>query len=234
MAEAAVGKSDQSPPGTAGVVATDEDDWLAVAASGGPRANALPSSRPTPPSGRESSLETKAGASRASGGGWIMAVTGKLGLPLQYGDGDEAAAGATKKVPGKNEATAAHGEPGGWMETATLSGRLGAAPSGNDEAFRDEPRTSQGVTIETQTDENIGQAVAESAKPKLPPWAKPWSPPPPTAGVGPVSNPAAAEAAADNDSIPGVGIGRIKRASCKSPSSLPQGAKVSPEFRAGV
>lgn len=240
LAEAAAGNADLPPSGTAGAAGgmpsneesrIGEDDWLVVAAAGGPRANALPSSsRPTPPSAGKSSLEAKAAARRASGGGWVMAAAGKSGLPLQHGDdGDEAAGGAARKVPGKGGALAAHGEPGGWMETAILSGRLGAASSGDDcDAVRDEPRTSQGVSIETQTDENIGKAVAESTKPKLPPWAKPWSPPPPTVGVDPVSNPAA-EVAADNDDVPepspGGKSGWSKRASCELPDSLPPGWK---------
>lgn len=78
--------------------------------------------------------------------------------------------------------------PGGWMAAAVLSGQLG----GDDDDASDDalcppskPK-SVGVSIETQTDENVGQAIAEQAKPKLPPWAKPWSSPRQVAAADPV------------------------------------------------
>lgn len=45
---------------------TGEDDWLAAAASGGPRTNTLSSSRPIPPSARKPALERP--------GGWLTAA----------------------------------------------------------------------------------------------------------------------------------------------------------------
>lgn len=212
LTKAAAGSSDRSPPGTAGVSSAEGNtraggtDWLAVAASGGPRVGALSSSRPTPSPARKSEVEAKAAARRVSGGGWMMAaaVAGKLGLaPENGGDGIGHKNNDANGMQGKKAGGEAQSGPGGWMATAISSGRLGAAPSGdNSAAFEDEPASaSQGVTLGTQTDDNFGKAVAVPAKPKLPPWAKPWSPPPPVVMVDPVSTPAA-EVAADKQNEP--------------------------------
>lgn len=102
------------------------------------------------------------------------------------------------------------------MMTAGISpGYLGSAPSGEDADLGDEPRVSQGVDIETQTDENLGQPAAVPAKAKLPPWAKPWSPPPPKGRAEPDPNTsteasAASEATCNPDPSPAGGIDWIK------------------------
>lgn len=111
-------------------------------------------------------------------------------------DSDAAAKRTTTKIrladnkprKGSNAAMAQSG-PGGWMAAAVLSGQLG----GEDDADSDDAlgppseQKSLGVSIETQTDENIGQAIAEQGKPKLPPWAKPWASLPQVAADDPVS-----------------------------------------------
>ncbi|CAM9687258.1 unnamed protein product [Scytosiphon promiscuus] len=77
--------------------------------------------------------------------------------------------------------------PGGWMAAVVSTGQFGGdEDTASDDALRLPSKPgSVGVTIETQTDENIGQAIAEQAKPKLPPWAKPWSSPPQVAAADP-------------------------------------------------
>lgn len=162
-----------------------------------------------------------------------MAATGNLGmgLPLENGeddgDGDEAA-GGPKNRPAQKKDPKSSNKLGGWMTAAVSSGYLGAAPSGKDDDPVDEPRISQGVDIETQTDENIGQPVAVSTKPKLPPWAKPWSPPPPKTDVEPSTNTSTEVAAPGEpnrnpDPSRGGGMGWIKGASVESSGSRPQG-----------
>lgn len=162
-------------------------DWLAAAASGHTQ--------------RENNGATGTAPCRKSsndhGGAWMTA--GKLGLSVGGCANEDdnnvrntkvrslgtkaAVAGATA---GTNEADSvlpvASTGPGGWLATAAASGRLGVL--GGDDMDNDgeagsnmDDLRSTGVTIETQTDENIGQAVEESAKPSLPPWAKPWNPP---------------------------------------------------------
>lgn len=59
-----------------------EDDWLAAAASGGARANALPSSRPTQASAGKSLLERRPG-------GWMAAALASKGSDIE---GEERAA----------------------------------------------------------------------------------------------------------------------------------------------
>ncbi|CAN0507719.1 unnamed protein product [Ectocarpus sp. 12 AP-2014] len=98
------------------------------------------------------------------------------------------------------------------MAKAVLSGYLADTALGEDNAADDvssraEP-VREGKTIATQTDEVEGQGGAEPAKPKLPPWAKPWSAPAPATASDPVSTPATGL-----DSVVGEGTGLNRRAS---------------------
>ncbi len=245
-AGAAFGSSNQSSPDTVaapahapapagamameGKLVTDGDDWLAVAATGGRRSDASSSSPPTASPASKSAIGPEAAGRKASGGGWLMAAIGKpdQGPPLENGDRD-GAAGGTSKRPAHAEGQKSRSKPGGWMMSAAISsGYVGAAPRGEEAELGDEPRVSRGVDIETQTDGNPRQPAAVPAKAKLPPWAKPWGPPPPKGGA--VSDPntpteaaAASEATSNPDPSPGGGIGWIKGASVESSGSKPQG-----------
>jgi len=202
----------------------DDDDWLAVAATGERRSDASPSSPAS-----KSPVRPKAAGRSASGGAWLAAATGKLGLaqPLENGDRNGAVSGK-RKLPAHTEGQKPK-KPGGWMLTAAISpGYLGAASSGEAADFGDEARVARGVDIETQTDDNLGQQATVPENAKLPPWAKPWSPPPPKGGVEPGPNTsteiaAASEATRNPDPSPGDGIGWIKGASVDSSGSKPQG-----------
>ncbi len=162
------------------------DDWLAVATSSGQ------AKRKSPPG---PSARPLVAAAPATQGGWMSA--GKLGLPTGDdsdedgagkigGGGSTAVAVATpkkKKKTGPSSPTA--GGPGGWLG----SGALGVpVEDDNDEDSRDggggdDSGRGAAVTIETQTEDDIGAvtergAVEKGDAPKLPPWAKPWTPPP--------------------------------------------------------
>lgn len=162
-------------------------NWLAAAASGHTQQEnyGATGTAPCPKSSND------------YGGAWMTA--GKLGLSVGGGDNEDdnnvrstkvrsvgtkaagAGAGAGANEAGNVPPVASTG-PGGWLATAAASGRLGVLGGidmnndGEAGSGMDDLRT-KGVTIETQTEENIGQAVQESAKPSLPPWAKPWNPP---------------------------------------------------------
>lgn len=162
-------------------------DWLAAAASGHTR--------------RENNGATGTAPRRKSsndhGGAWMTA--GKLGLSVGGSDHEDdnnirktkvrsvgtkaavARATAGTNVAGGVPPVTSTG-PGGWLAAAAASGRLDVL--GSDDVNNDGEAGSgmddlrpKGVTIETQTEENIGQAIEESTKPRLPPWAKPWTPP---------------------------------------------------------
>eukprot|EP00752_Nemacystus_decipiens_P003979 g3644.t1 len=166
------------------------DDWLAIAKSSGQAKRKSP-----PPSPR---ARPSVAASAATQGGWMS--SGKLGLPMED-DSDEGVTGKTaggngstapakpkknKKQAGKSSPTA--GGSAGWLSSGALGapaedesdeddGGGGGGGGGSDEG------RGVGVTIETQTEDDI-QAVVDKGSiekenaPKLPPWAKPWVPPP--------------------------------------------------------
>lgn len=128
-----------------------------------------------------------------------------------------------KKCPEQGNASASQsGGAGGWMAKAVLSGYLGDTAlsednAADDVASRAEP-VRQGKTIATQTDEVVGQETSEPAKPKLPPWAKPWSAPNPATVSDPVSTPATGV-----DSVVGEGAGLNRPASYESSTSDTKG-----------
>lgn len=180
---------------------------------------------------------------RSGGGGWIVA--GKMGLSADDSDDkdtkltDPSGVGGTtsQTTPGKkaiNSAKKKRGEGGGpemvaplggasgWLTAAVATGQLGV-PGDDDEdkdrdANPDDEGPSPGVTVETQTDENIEQAMKESTGPRLPPWAKPWTSPPAaaaSAAAGSVEEAAIAEGTIHD----GRRQGDAKSGSPKSPTA---------------
>lgn len=179
--------------GGPGIISTSEaaPDWLAEALSGEKKsrgANQLVSALATKRPSRKQS----------SGGGWLM--SGALMLSTD-GSKDQDIAKDVKKTKGTTdrrhrddkdagEAAAPGVTPdvrGGWLTLAATSGHFGVP--GADDSEGDHSSDCEvedvGITVETQTDENIGEAgksatssTAGKSTGKLPPWAKPWTPPP--------------------------------------------------------
>ena len=177
-----------APAGTSSCAAVDLDsgnDWLAAATS----------SDHTKPKPRVAASTGKATAAPAAPGGWMS--SGKLGLATEE-DSDQDNAGTAgaggsaasttagikprkRKQPRGVEPVA--GGPGAWIS----AGALGVSPEAESDEEEDHGHAGGGkgigVTIETQTEDDI-EAVTETGTtdkggaPKLPPWAKPWSPPP--------------------------------------------------------
>eukprot|EP00903_Cladosiphon_okamuranus_P006527 g6378.t1 len=164
------------------------DDWLAIAKSSGQ------TKRKSPPS--------SVAASAATQGGWLS--SGKIGLPTED-DGDEGDAGtagggggstaaAPTKPKKKKKQAGRPSSPAGGSAGWLASGALGI--SAEDESDEDDgggggggggggsdDGRGVGVTIETQTEDDIEAMIKKGAiekgnAPKLPPWAKPWVPPP--------------------------------------------------------
>ncbi|CAB1112512.1 unnamed protein product [Ectocarpus sp. CCAP 1310/34] len=150
-------------------------DWLAVAKSSG--------------QAKRSTVVKRPSVGAAAPGGWMS--SGKLGLPT--GDGsDEDQAGKTsgsggvakpkknKKARGSVSATSG---PGGWLSAGALGVPAKDESDKEDGVGSDDGQAAM-VTIETQTEENIGavtKAGTDAEKgnaSKLPPWAKPWVAPP--------------------------------------------------------
>lgn len=164
------------------------DDWLAVAKS---------TSR--------KKRESKASPTAPAGSGWML--SGKLGLSVGD-DSDEDIVGKTdeggsvdkgsssgratskkkKKKKKTEQGSPTASGPAGWLS----AGALGVPTE--DSSGEESDVSSRGgggsvkgkgeaVTIETQTEEDI-EAITEKGatekanSPKLPPWAKPWIPPP--------------------------------------------------------
>ncbi|CAM9451765.1 unnamed protein product, partial [Hapterophycus canaliculatus] len=165
-----------SSPATDGVAADGggPEDWLSVAKASDQNKRKQD----------VTATAAKASAAPAATGGWLS--SGNLGISTKYGsdsDDDEitdrGAAAATKskkRKQAKGSASTATG-PAGWL----ASGALGAPAE--DESDGDEEGSSRRskpilVTIETQTDGDIEAIVERGDVPKLPPWAKPYVPPP--------------------------------------------------------
>ncbi|CAB1112513.1 unnamed protein product [Ectocarpus sp. CCAP 1310/34] len=150
------------------------DDWLNVAKHSGQT--------------KRKSVVTV--AAPAATGGWM--TSGKLGISTQD-DSDQDDAGKTggsvsavtkpkKKKKKAAQSPADTSGPGGWMGSGALWAPA-EDESGDEDSGSSETDRGVGVTIETQTEEDI-EAVAKSGAtekgnaPKLPPWAKPYVPPP--------------------------------------------------------
>lgn len=164
-------------------------DWLAVAKSSGQK-----KSKP-----QVTAAVAKGTAAPAAPGGWMS--SGKLGISTEDEDDDivgttnggdssaGAGAGKAKKRKQVRGSVSAASGPGGWL----LSGSLGAEPeeeSEDDDGGGDAKVSARGVgiTIETQTEDDIEAvtgkgAVEKAAASKLPPWAKPYVPLPQTTEV---------------------------------------------------
>lgn len=161
-------------------------DWLSVAKSSGQT-----KSKP-----RVTAPAANATAAPASPGGWMS--SGKLGISTED-DSDQEDAGEVgggpatatakpkKKKKKKTEAASAPSVSGRWLGSGALGVPAGDE-SDDDDDDDDESdggggRSGVGVTIETQTEDDIeafteGGAIEKENAPKLPPWAKPWVPPP--------------------------------------------------------
>eukprot|EP00752_Nemacystus_decipiens_P017433 g15627.t1 len=158
----------------------EDDDWLAAAKS---------TSQDKRKSRNSPAARSSVAAASAAPGGWMS--SGKLGLST--GDGsDEDNAGNTggrssksRKRRQTRRASSSAGGPAGWLGSGTLGVPAvggsdeddGGGGGGSDEGH------GVGVTIETQTEDDIeavtkGGAVEKDNAPRLPPWAKPWVPPP--------------------------------------------------------
>lgn len=164
-------------------------DWLVVARTSGQNKR---KSSPDPSA-------RSAAAALATQGGWMS--SGKLGLStrddsdddvggrMRSGGSTAAAASAPKKKRKHGASSPTASGPGGWLSSGVLGvpvddnssedrgDGVGDGGGGNDYG------RGIGVTVETQTEDDI-KAVTEEGTiekgnaPKLPPWAKPWTPPP--------------------------------------------------------
>lgn len=141
----------------------------------------------------------KSSTAAAIPGGWMTSV--KLGFGSDDGEmegnngvgksAEDSAQGQNKAKKAKKDSPSVNASgPGGWLV------------SGGHEMFLDRESDVDdvedggggcqlAVTVETQTEDDIGEIVKKAAAPKLPPWAKPWTPPPAPA------EPAVAEAEKD-------------------------------------
>lgn len=148
----------------------------------------------------------RAGTKMSAPGGWLLAALGTSNAPSngvssEAGEAGEASTGARdskqsnprqgKKtsprtavsratVPNKRSSAS---KSGGWLATAVTLGRLGVPGAENDGEDADRLEGSSSLlTVEmaTQTEEDCGKAIEPVSRDtggKLPPWAKPWTPP---------------------------------------------------------
>ncbi len=159
-------------------------DWLAAATS----------SSQTKQKPRAAASTAKATPAPAAPGGWMS--SGKLGISTEEdsdrddagkaGAGGSAASTAAAAKPRKKKqprvSVSVASGPEGWLG----SGALGVPTQ--DESDDDEGDSGDGkgvvlATIETQTEDDIEAVTERGAIEKgggrqLPPWAKPWTPPP--------------------------------------------------------
>lgn len=173
------------PAGSATTTGDEGLDWL-TAAQSGEQVRAQP---------RRVSV---APAAKSAPGGWLTA--GKLGVSTKDDSDDDGVgndlptpkAKSEKKGTGK-AAPAGSAATAGWLS----SGALGVpVDDESDIEAGDESGSSRPTAIEqgTQTDENIGEIVMRETGPKLPPWAKRWTPPTPKAEIVPDAKPESASA----------------------------------------
>lgn len=149
-------------------------DWLADAKSRG-----------TTKHNKRSTAAKRASIGSAAPGGWMS--SGKLGLSTGDDDSDEDQAGKTGRGSAKSRKKKKKQQSRGSVSAAgwLSSGALGVPAQ--DESDEDGDDSDGGrpsmVTTETQTEDNIEGASKSANGPKLPPWAKPWTPPSPEAGA---------------------------------------------------
>lgn len=146
-------------------------DWLAVAKSSG-QTKRKPHATGTP--------AAKAAAVPAAPGGWLS--SGKLGVSTEE-DSDQDDAGKSagrsakskkKKKQARGSASAASG-PEGWLSSGALGVPEEESGDEDDDGDNSQPIL---VTMETQTEDDIEGVTERGNVPKLPPWAKPYVPPP--------------------------------------------------------
>lgn len=153
-----------------------EGDWLSVAKSS---VRTLSKSRVVGPAANA--------ALSAAPGGWMS--SGKLGVSTED-DSDQDDTGKvgrgsakSKKKRQAREAASTASVSGGWLGSGGLGIPAEDESGDEDEESHGGGGHGVGVTIETQTEDDIeaaieGGAIEKGDAPKLPPWAKPWVPPP--------------------------------------------------------
>lgn len=188
--------------GAAGAAVSDASggggglDWLTAAKAG---AQAGVGGAKT----RRGSLKEarKASVSATAPGGWM--TSGKLGVSTEDASDDDAAGGVkvdnggTKKrgaresgkkaiKEGKSAGGAGEAAPaassgaGGWLASGKLGVKLDDEESDQGDAVdRGDTSCPVMVSLETQTENDIEGIVKRENEPKLPPWAKRWTPPAP-------------------------------------------------------
>lgn len=179
----------------------DSLDWLSAAASSCSQGR---DAKPQAPVAAARTGKPSRGAVRKSSsgpGGWLSAANVGNILPKK---GKNMPGSVTTSDGSKPNGAVASGAsaPGGWLAAAVVSGRLGA-PACNENLDSDAVTEgcskangvvrSDMVETGTQTDDVTVMALqqtsmVEKPKTKLPPWAKPWTPPP-VAAADPAESP---------------------------------------------
>ena len=171
---------------TAEVDLDSGNDWLAAASSSQTKRNS-PATEST----------IRATTAPAAPGGWMS--SGKLGISTEDSSDQEsvgtagaggsatstAVAAKTRKRKQARLSVSAASGPGGWLSAGALGVPTEDGHDDDDEEqeIGDGNGKAVGVTIDTQTEDDIeavtqrGGAEKNSGR-KLPPWAKPWVPPP--------------------------------------------------------
>ena len=106
--------------------------------------------------------------------------TGKLGGPSASGTSKSK---KKEKKKEKKKKTVEAAVSGGWLGSGALGLPAGDESDSDEEESDGGGGQGVGVTIETQTEDDIeavteGGAIEKDNAPKLPPWAKAWTPPP--------------------------------------------------------
>lgn len=190
--------SDHAIPADSG---GDGPDWLSAAASSCSQEREV---KPQAPVAEARTGKPSGGAVRKSPGGpggWLSAAD--IGNILPKKGNNKPGSVSTSDGSKPNGAVASGAStPGGWLAAAAVSGRLGA-PASNENLDSDaiaEGGSKAKVVVRsgmvetgTQTDEVTVTAlrqtlIVEKPKTKLPPWAKPWTPPP-VAAADPAESP---------------------------------------------
>lgn len=161
-------------------------DWLTAATADG-------QAKPKP---RRASLKPgrKASITAISAGGWL--TSGKLGVSTEddsdrdvgdaSGSGSRGKTGASttkkekKNVAAVSTAAAVASAPGGWLASGTLGIPADDESDQNVDSVGGDGENGRRTMVsgETQTEDNIEAIVKRGLEPKLPPWAKRWTPPP--------------------------------------------------------
>ena len=178
-----VRETNVAPPTVGATAGESGIDWL-VAAAASERAGARVHE------GREERHPNAINAA-ATSGGWL--TSGKLVVSTEKDSGDEAAAGgvcdsghelSTGRKPKSGLKTSSSATiptatgPGGWLASGTLGVPVDDESESNAQDEDGGTRGSFMVSDETQTEEGTEEVAKKGTGSKLPPWAKPWTPPP--------------------------------------------------------